>query len=176
MKLNCEISPGHLRAVGEGLALASCDREGTAAADPGKPSLVAIGLDDGKVRWQRAQDTRYSRHYLHEGYLLVAPERVLGWNQRPTSPSHRVIDRRHAHGFHFFHDVLAQDYGKDDEWTVLDVKTGLSLPTSVLAHAKRAGRREKAARTSWPAPYFLPSHVPFYPWLFTCSIATRMSS
>jgi hypothetical protein len=137
LKLDCAISPGHLRAVGEGLALATCEREGTAEVDPAKPSLVAIGVDDGKVRWQRAQDTRYSRLYLHEGFLLVAPERGLVWSERPRIPPRRLIDQRHSRGGWVLHKALGNDGGNDDEWTVLDVKTGRGLPASVLAHEVR---------------------------------------
>ena len=144
LKLNCPIGPGHLRAVGEGLALATCEREGTAEVDPGKPSLVAIGLDDGKVRWQRARETRYSRLYLHEGHLLVAPERGFEWKGRPKSPPNHGIDQRHSRGGWILHSGL-NDGGKDDEWTVLDVKTGQRLPTSVLAPQARGPKEESSA-------------------------------
>ena len=140
LKLDCEIRPGRLRPIGEGLALAECLREGIAASEPGKPKLVAIELKDGKVRWQFAEGARHAGHYLLDGCLLVSLEREPVW-RASARPPRRPPDRQHARGYRLFEgqhspplrlQVNARVGDKNSDWRILDLATGLPLPASSL--------------------------------------------
>jgi hypothetical protein len=147
MKLDCEIEPKYLRAVGKGLALASCGQGGIVVDSAVRTNLVAIDLDHGQVRWRHALPTYDARIFIHEEKLIADLHRGLS---HPRSPPY--LPRRSAHGFRHFPppphwpDANALVGSQESGWTILDVNTGESLPPSVLSHAPDASDR-RTART-----------------------------
>ncbi len=136
LALDCEVRPGHLRAVGEGLAIAECHREGSVASEPRKPDLSAIDLKDGKIRWQYAERRPHEGTYLLDGRF--------------------ILDRRAAPGAHLSDGPPPRPQAsirvgdQDSDWAVLDVRTGLTLRPSSLVRKtgddKSGGQAQVVAR------------------------------
>ena len=145
MKLGCEIGPKNLHAVGKGLALARCGRGGIVANALSKTDLVAIDLDRGQVRWRHDLPTYNARIFIHAEKLFADLD--LGFSH-PRNPP--ILPRRFARGFRLFPppsrwpDMNSLVGSQESGWTILDVGTGESLPTSELGRAPDESDRRTA--------------------------------
>jgi outer membrane protein assembly factor BamB len=138
-KLDCEIGPGHLRAVGAETAVGTCARPSMASVDAWKVDLVAIDLKTGEVRWRNAQASQWGRFYL-DGEKLIAyfssPDRSIVPLAKPRLGSRkaRSVDRGGV-APRVKRDWNALVGSRLSQWTVLDALTGKTLPRAVLSGA-----------------------------------------
>ena len=138
-KLDCEIGPGHLRAVGAETAVETCARPSMASVDAWKVDLVAIDLKTGEVRWRNAQASQWGRFYL-DGEKLIAyfssPDRSIVPLAKPRLGSRkaRSVDRGGV-APRVKRDWNALVGSRLSQWTVLDALTGKTLPRAVLSGA-----------------------------------------
>jgi hypothetical protein len=157
-KLDCEIGPSGLRALGPDTAVGKCEQPSTASVDAWKVDLVAIDLKTGELRWRNAQASHYGEFY-RDG------EKLIGYSPAPyqgffSQAKLRRSSRRAGNilvggaAVREKKDRNAPVGSQNSEWTVLDALTGKALPRAVLSGAIPSATEGGAAASLVVAPLF----------------------